>query len=149
MKAVVQRVSNASVSVDNEIIASINFGLVIFVGINYTDSEKDIDKLAKKILELRIFNDSDDKTNFNVQQVKGEVLLISQFTLCADIRKGNRPSFIKAMEPNEAKKLFNKLFDKLINSGLKIFKGKFGSMMDVQLNNIGPMTIILDTSNAK
>ena len=149
MKAVVQRVSNASVSVDNEIIAGINFGLVIFVGINYTDSEKDIDKLAKKILELRIFNDSDDKTNFNVQQVKGEVLLISQFTLCADTRKGNRPSFIKAMEPNEAKKLFNKLFDKLINSGLKIFQGKFGSMMDVQLNNIGPMTIILDTNNAK
>ena len=149
MKAVVQRVSNASVSVDNEIIAGINFGLVIFVGINYTDSEKDIDKLAKKILELRIFNDSDDKTNFNVQQVKGEILLISQFTLCADTRKGNRPSFIKAMEPNEAKKLFNKLFDKLINSGLKIFKGKFGSMMDVKLNNIGPMTIILDTQNEK
>ncbi len=149
MKAVIQRASDASVTVDNEIIASINFGLVVFVGINYTDSEDDVYKLSNKILELRIFNDSMNKTNFNIQQVKGEILLVSQFTLCAETKKGNRPSFVNAMEPNEAKKLFNKLFDALIISGVKVFKGKFRSMMDVKLNNIGPMTIILDTNNAK
>ena len=108
MKAVVQRVSDASVAVDNEIIAGINLGLVIFVGINYTDSEDDMYKLSKKILELRIFNDNKNKTNFSVRQIKGEILLISQFTLCADTKKGNRPSFIKAMEPNGAKKLFDR-----------------------------------------
>ena len=149
MKVIIQRVSYASVSVDSATIASINSGIVVFIGINYDDSEKDIHKVSKKILELRIFNDNNNKTNFNIQEVKGEILLISQFTLCADTKKGNRPSFIKAMEPKGAKILFNKLFSELINSGLKIFKGKFGSMMNVKLNNVGPMTIILDTKNEK
>ena len=149
MKAVIQRVSDASVTVDNKTVASINLGLVIFVGINYNDSEDDMRKLCKKILGLRIFNDNNNKTNFSINQIKGEILLISQFTLYADTKKGNRPSFIKAMEPNRAKNLFDKLFNELIKSRLKIFKGKFGSMMDVKLNNIGPMTIILDTQNEK
>ena len=149
MKAVIQRVSDASVTVSNKTVASINLGLVVFVGINYNDSEDDMRKLCKKILGLRIFNDDSNKTNFSINQIKGEILLISQFTLCADTKKGNRPSFIKAMEPNKAKDLFDKLFNELIKSRLKIFKGKFGSMMDVKLNNIGPMTIILDTDNAK
>ena len=108
MKAVIQRASDASVTVDNEIIAGINFGLVVFVGINYTDSEDDVYKLSNKILELRIFNDSMNKTNFNIQQVKGEILLVSQFTLCAETKKGIRPSFVNDMEPNEAKKLNEK-----------------------------------------
>ena len=149
MKAVIQRVSDASVTVGNKTVASINLGLVIFVGINYNDSENDMHKLCKKILGLRIFNDDNNKTNFSINQIKGEILLISQFTLCASTKKGNRPSFIKAMEPDKAKDLFNKLFNELIKSRLKIFKGKFGSMMDVKLNNIGPMTIILDTQNEK
>ena len=149
MKAVIQRVSDASVTVSNKTVASINLGLVVFVGINYNDSEDDMRKLCKKILGLRIFNDDSNKTNFSINQIKGEILLISQFTLCADTKKGNRPSFIKAMEPNKAKDLFDKLFNELIKSRLKIFKGKFGSMMDIKLNNIGPMTITLDTQNEK
>ena len=149
MKAAIQRVSNANVSVNEEIIASINLGLVIFVGINYDDSEKDMYKLCNKILQLRIFSDNEDKINLNIKKIQGEILLISQFTLCADTKKGNRPSFKNAMEPNGAKKLFDKLYNELINSNLKIFKGKFGTTMNVQLTNTGPMTIILDTCNAK
>ena len=149
MKAVIQRVNNASVSVDNKTIATINIGLVIFVGIYSNDTEEDMHKLYKKILKLRIFSDIDGNTNFSIEKIKGEILLISQFTLCANTKKGNRPSFQKAMNPTNAQKIFNRLYDKLINSNLKIFKGKFGAMMHIKLTNIGPMTIIVDTHNEK
>ena len=109
MKAVIQRVTQASVEVNNKIISNIAKGLVIFVGINNTDTNDDIDKLYKKILKLRIFSDKSNKTNLNVEKAQGSILLISQFTLCADINKGNRPSFQKAMEPQKAKQLFNSL----------------------------------------
>ena len=146
MKAVIQRVSQASVEVNNKIISNIAKGLVIFVGINYTDTNDDIDKLYKKILKLRIFSDNSNKTNLNVEKAQGSILLISQFTLCADINKGNRPSFKNAMGPEKAKKMFDVLYKKLRdNSSLKVKKGQFGAMMHIKLNNIGPMTIIVDT----
>ena len=149
MKALIQRVGKANVSVNGKSVGTIGKGLLIFIGIYYNDSIDDIYKICKKIINLRIFNDSNKKLNKSVLDIRGEILLVSQFTLCAETKKGNRPSFVNAMEPNEAKKLFNKLFDALIISGVKVFKGKFRSMMDVKLNNIGPMTIILDTNNAK
>ena len=98
MKAVIQRVDNANVSIENKTIASISRGAVIFIGINYKDTEDDMMKLSNKILKLRVFNDSFNKTNLSIQDIKGEILLISQFTLCANTKKGNRPSFQKAME---------------------------------------------------
>tara|TARA_Y100001970_G_scaffold193363_1_gene234988 strand:- start:764 stop:1210 length:447 start_codon:yes stop_codon:yes gene_type:complete len=144
--ALVQRVSNGSVAVKSKEIASINQGLLILLGIFNEDSQDDVLKVCKKILNLRIFNDSNDKMHYNVQDVKGEILLISQFTLCANIKKGNRPSFINAMEPTKAEVLFE-MMKKELGLYTKTKIGQFGSMMSVSLINEGPMTIIIDTQN--
>ena len=146
MIALVQRVSNGSVAVKSKEIASINQGLLILLGIFNEDSQDDVLKVCKKILNLRIFNDSNDKMHYNVQDVKGEILLISQFTLCANIKKGNRPSFINAMEPTKAEVLFE-MMKKELSLYAKTKIGQFGSMMSVSLINEGPMTIIIDTQN--
>ncbi len=146
MIALVQRVSNGSVAVKSKEIASINQGLLILLGIFNEDSQDDVLKVCKKILNLRIFNDSNDKMHYNVQDVKGEILLISQFTLCANIKKGNRPSFINAMEPTKAEVLFE-MMKKELGLYTKTKIGQFGSMMSVSLINEGPMTIIIDTQN--
>ena len=105
----------------------------------------DIDKICNKIINLRIFDDENKKINFNICDIKGEILLVSQFTLCANTKKGNRPSFIDAMNPSSAKKMFNILANQLLAKRIKVAKGEFGEYMTVEINNIGPMTIQLDT----
>ena len=145
MKALIQRVDFADVKVDNKSVASIKLGLLIFIGIYSDDTIDDIDKIYNKIINLRIFDYGDKKNNWSILDIKGDILLVSQFTLCASIKKGNRPSFINAMEPVNAKIFFNLLFDKLSKNNIKVFKGKFGEDMIVNINNVGPMTIQIDT----
>ena len=144
MRALIQKVSSAKVEVKNKTISSINDGLLIFIGIYFNDTLNDIDKLYKKILNIRLF---EDKNQFSVLDVQGEILLVSQFTLCADTKRGNRPSFKSAMEPKSAKKMFDCLVNKFKNSKLKIKEGEFGETMDITLINNGPMTIFLDTQS--
>tara|TARA_Y100001935_G_scaffold85996_2_gene71390 strand:- start:120 stop:554 length:435 start_codon:yes stop_codon:yes gene_type:complete len=144
MRALIQKVSSAKVEVENKTISSINDGLLIFIGIYFNDTINDIDKLYNKILNIRLF---EDKNQFSVLDVQGEILLVSQFTLCADTKRGNRPSFKSAMEPKSAKKMFDCLVNKFKNSKLKIKEGKFGETMDITLKNNGPMTIFLDTKS--
>ena len=145
MKALIQRVDFADVKVDNKSVASIKLGLLIFIGIYSDDTIDDIDKIYNKIINLRIFDYGDKKNNWSILDIKGDILLVSQFTLCASTKKGNRPSFINAMEPVNAKIFFNLLFDKLSKNNIKVFKGKFGEDMIVNINNVGPMTIQIDT----
>ena len=144
MRALIQKVSSAKVEVKNKTISSINDGLLIFIGIYFNDTLNDIDKLYNKILNIRLF---EDKNQFSVLDVQGEILLVSQFTLCADTKRGNRPSFKSAMDPKSAKKMFDCLVNKFKNSKLKIKEGKFGETMDITLKNNGPMTIFLDTKS--
>ena len=146
MKALIQRVKKSSVSVDNKTISTIGKGLLIFIGIYCHDTIDDVFKLCNKILNLRIFNNGDNKINYNILDIKGEILLISQFTLCADTKKGNRPSFIKAMNAKDAVNLFDMVVKKINNHAITK-TGKFGAMMDISLINDGPMTIMLDTKN--
>lgn len=142
MRIVIQKVSKASVAVNNEIVGTINKGLLILAGFEKVDTLEDIEWICNKTVNMRIFNDAEGKMNLSVQDIEGEILLISQFTLYANIKKGNRPSFIKAAKPETAIPLYQKtiqVFEKLL---LKpIATGKFGAMMDVQLNNDGPVTI--------
>ncbi len=146
MKALIQRVSQGKVSVDSNQIASISGGMVVLLGIFNDDTELDVLKVCKKILNLRIFNDSKNKINYNIKDISGEILLVSQFTLCANTKKGNRPSFINAMVPNKAEKLFN-MVKKELSLYVETEIGQFGAMMSLQLTNEGPMTIIIDTHN--
>jgi D-tyrosyl-tRNA(Tyr) deacylase len=148
MKVVIQRVSHAQVSVDNEIVGKIERGLLILLGIGHNDSDEDIDYLVRKIIHLRIFNDMDSKMNLSIKDIDGDVLIISQFTLFADTKKGNRPSYIQAAQPIIAKNLYEKFllhfekeFDKKIQAGI------FGADMKVELLNDGPVTIIIDSKN--
>ena len=146
MKALIQRVSHGTVSVGPNQIARINGGMVILLGIFNNDTELDVLKVCKKILNLRIFNDSKNKINYNIQDINGEILLVSQFTLCANTKKGNRPSFINAMVPNKAEKLFN-MVKKELSLYVETKIGQFGATMSLALTNEGPMTIIIDTHN--
>lgn len=144
MKVVIQRVTHASVTVNNKIIGSIGKGYLILFGVGQSDTEKDAQKLADKILGLRIFSDENDKINLSLKDINGEVLIVSQFTLYADCKKGNRPSFIKSGEPTEANRLyeyFANLFDGKVKN---VQKGIFGADMKVELLNDGPFTIILE-----
>ena len=144
MRALIQRVTSASVKVDGEIVGKIGKGFLIFLGIYEEDTEEKIEKLTKKIVNLRIFNDENDKMNLSIKDIKGEILLISQFTLCADARKGNRPSFIMAKEPNDANVIYEKTIESIRNEGIIVEKGIFGADMKVELLNDGPVTILLD-----
>lgn len=145
MKAVIQRVSEASVKVDNQIVGEIGKGLMLLIGIDENDEKTDADWLIQKILNLRIFGDEDDKLNLSVKDISGEILCISQFTLIADYKKGNRPSFIKAAKPEKAVPLFEYFKEEIAKSGLKIEKGIFGADMKVSLINDGPVTIVMDS----
>lgn len=145
MKAVIQRVSEARVQVDGKTVGEIENGLMLLIGIDEQDKKDDADWLIQKILNLRIFGDEDKKLNLSVKDISGEILCISQFTLIADYKKGNRPSFIKAAKPDQAIPLFNYFIEELGKSGLKTQSGIFGADMKVALINDGPVTIVMDS----
>lgn len=145
MKIVVQRVSQASVKVDGEIVGEISQGLLLLVGIEENDEKEDTEWLSKKILDLRIFSDEEGKMNRSVKDINGEILCVSQFTLIADYKKGNRPSFIKAAKPEKAVPLFEYFKGLIKSSGLKTESGIFGADMKVSLLNDGPVTIVMDS----
>ena len=146
MKAVIQRVKHAQVSVDGETVGKVGEGYMILVGVQEDDTNADAEILARKTANLRVFTDEDDKMNRSVLDIDGEILAISQFTLCADVKKGNRPSFIGAAEPCEAERLYNLYCDELLKNGVrKVEKGVFGAHMEVELLNNGPVTILYDT----
>ena len=144
MRALIQRVTSASVKVDGKSVGKIGKGFLVFLGIYEEDTEEKIEKLTKKIINLRIFNDENDKMNLSIKEVKGEILLISQFTLCADTRKGNRPSFVSAKNPKDANVIYEKTIESIRNECIIVEKGIFGADMKVELLNDGPVTILLD-----
>ena len=146
MRAVIQRVENASVKINDQIISSINTGILVLLGIETEDNEEDIAWLTKKISQLRIFNDNKGVMNLSLLDINGEAIVVSQFTLHAKTKKGNRPSYINAAHPDKAIPLYNLFIsemDKLLLK--KVQTGKFGAMMDITLINSGPVTIIIDT----
>ena len=145
MKAVIQRVKSASVSVDDKIIGEIATGFLILLGVEQSDTQDDLDYLVKKTIGLRIFKDDNKNMNLSIKDVGGEALVVSQFTLCADTSRGRRPSFIKAANPEEADSMYQQFCEQLTMNNLSVQTGKFGAMMDVSLVNDGPVTIILDS----
>jgi D-aminoacyl-tRNA deacylase len=147
LKVLIQRVNYGSVTVGNDIIGAVKKGYVLFVGIARDDTDKDIDYLVKKILNLRVFSDCNGKFNESALDIKAEFLIISQFTLFADTRKGNRPSFTEAANPEKAELLFNRFVNAMQSSDLKVDTGVFQKHMIVQIENDGPVTIILDSRN--
>ena len=144
MKFVIQRVSQASVTVDNKTVGKINKGFLVLIGVGQDDTKEEADRLIKKMIQLRIFEDENGKTNLALKDVNGELLLISQFTLYADCRKGNRPSFINAAKPELAEKLYEYIIAECKKQVPIVEKGVFGADMKVELLNDGPFTIILD-----
>lgn len=148
MRLVIQRASEASVKIEDEIVGKIQQGLVILIGIEEQDTTEDADWLIQKISQLRVFSDENGKMNLSIQEIKGSFLIISQFTLHASTKKGNRPSYIKAAKPEIAIPLYNYFIDSLkTNSNLSVETGKFGADMKVALVNDGPITIIMDSKN--
>lgn len=146
MRIVIQRVSEASVKVEGEIISAIKNGMLVLVGIEDSDSQDDIDWLTTKIIQLRIFDDENGVMNLSVKDVNGEILIVSQFTLHASTKKGNRPSYIRASKPDFAIPMYEKFIQKTEELlGKKVGTGQFGAMMDVALVNDGPVTIIIDS----
>ena len=148
MRTVIQRVTNASVTVESKVVAEIQKGLLVFVGIEEADSQEDLDWLVTKITQLRIFNDENEVMNLSVQDIDGDVLVVSQFTLHAATKKGNRPSYIKAAKPDIAIPMYER-FVKALESklGKKVPTGIFGADMKVLLLNDGPVTILIDSKN--
>lgn len=144
MKALIQRVKSASVTIDGELYSKIGKGLLVFLGVEKGDTVENCEKLSQKVLNLRIFEDENDKMNLSVNDVKGEILVVSQFTLCGDCKKGTRPSFDKAAHPDIAVKLYEDFVEKIRSSGLKTETGKFRAMMDVELINDGPVTFMVE-----
>ena len=146
MRIIVQRSKESSVSVNNKLINKIDHGLVLLVGFTHNDTEKDLDYLVNKVINLRIFDDENHVMNKSILDTKGEILSISQFTLYADTKKGHRPSYIKALNGSEAIKLYE-LFNQKLNNYVKTYPGIFGADMQVNIQNDGPVTIILDSPN--
>ena len=144
--AVLQRVDSGSVKVKNIIVGKINRGYVILLGISKSDKETDADYLVEKIINLRLFNDHDKKMNLSIKEVKGSALIISQFTLCADTKKGRRPSFINVAEPKMAKNLYQYFIEKIQLKKILVETGEFGAEMKVDLVNNGPVTLVLDSN---
>ena len=147
MRIVIQRVSRASVKVADETVGKIDNGLLVFLGISHDDQEEDVHWLAKKLMNLRIFNDDEGKMNLSLNDVDGEVLMVSQFTLHASTKKGNRPSFVKSANPNLGKRLYYYFIDYLKEYKISVATGVFGAMMEIELLNDGPVTIIMDSKN--
>ncbi|HNT29425.1 MAG TPA: D-aminoacyl-tRNA deacylase [bacterium] len=148
MKAVIQRVSQASVTVNGQVTGQINEGLLILLGIKSGDHEKQADWLADKIVNLRIFPDAEDKMNRSLLDVQGEALIISQFTLYGDCERGRRPSFVEAARPEEAQPLYDYFVKQIHDCGIRTATGVFQAMMDVTLTNSGPVTIIVETKQS-
>ena len=144
MKLVVQRVKNASVEVDNKIVGKIEKGYLVLIGVTHSDTKEIADYLVKKLCNLRIFEDENEKMNLNIKQVEGSFLIVSQFTLYGDCTEGNRPSFTNAARPEFANELYEYFCDKCKDNGIHVEKGIFGADMKVNLLNDGPVTIILD-----
>lgn len=145
MKFLIQRVSNASVTIENQTVGSINEGFCVFAGISDTDTKETADKMIRKLVNLRIFSDDEGKTNLNLASVKGELLIISQFTLYADCRHGNRPSFLNAGKPGPSQELYEYIITRCREYIPKVEHGEFGADMKVSLTNDGPFTICLDS----
>ena len=143
MKAVVQRVKNASVTIDGNLYSSIGKGYLILFGAEKGDTKEQADWLANKVSVLRCFNDENGKMNLSIQDVKGEMLIVSQFTLCADIKKGTRPSFDNAMKPDEANELYEYFVKKVKENNIPVQTGVFGAHMEVNLLNDGPVTFVI------
>ena len=148
MRAVVQRVSRARVTVGDDIVGEIGRGLLVLLGVGHEDGEDDADYLAEKIMGLRVFEDDSGKMNRAVGEAEGSVLVVSQFTLYGDVRRGKRPSFDAAAPPEKARTLYEYFVDRVRASGLRCETGKFQEMMQVELVNDGPVTILLDSSKA-
>ena len=149
MKVVIQRTSKASVKVDEKIVGQIEKGLVVLVGIGRNDTVDDINTIIQKLINLRIFPDAEGKLNLSLKDINGSILSISQFTLYADVRKGRRPNFTDAAKPDVAEKLYNDFNDLVKKEDISIETGQFGAMMDVDLINDGPITIILESVEGK
>jgi len=145
VKALLQRVSGAKVSVAGEVVGSIGPGLVVFIGVANGDGEKDVQYLAEKTTALRIFDDGEGKLNLSVLDIDGEILLVSQFTLLADTRKGRRPGFTEAAPPAQAEALFEQFVEQIRATGLKVATGRFQQYMQVEIHNDGPVTIMIDS----
>ena len=147
MIAVIQRVLDAKVQINNSEERSITNGLVILLGVHKDDVEKDVTYLADKIIGLRIFNDQNNKMNHSLLDINGSVLIISQFTLCGDIRKGRRPNFLSAANPSKGRSMYNNFIQRFKQKDLNVVNGEFGAHMDVSLVNNGPVTFVIDTKN--
>ncbi len=145
MRAVVQRVSQANVKVEEKMVGEIEKGLLVFLGVGKKDTEKDIEYLVEKILNLRIFEDENDKMNLSLFDIKGELLIVSQFTLYGDVRKGRRPNFTDSAPPKKAELIYNQFVEKCKTYSIDVEEGIFGADMDVNLVNDGPVTILLDS----
>lgn len=146
MRAVVQRVKSSKVTVDGEVIGSVNRGFNVLLGISKDDTIEDVNYIKDKIVNLRVFEDEDNKMNKSLLDIQGELLVISQFTLYGDCRKGRRPNFMEAMKGSEAEKLYETFLEEIKKSGLRVQCGKFGADMTVDIVNDGPVTILLDSS---
>ncbi len=146
MRAVVQRVSSSKVSVDEEVVGQINRGLMVLLGVTHSDTSKDVDYMVDKVTNLRIFEDEDEKMNLSLKDIKGELLVVSQFTLYGDARKGRRPSFSEAARPEIANPLYEEFIEKIKQQGINVGTGKFGAHMMVDLTNDGPVTILLEST---
>ena len=144
MKVLIQRVKNASVTIDGEIYSEINQGILALVGIEKGDNIENVQKVAKKIANLRIFPDENGKMNKSIVDITGEMLIVSQFTLCGDCKKGTRPSFDKSASPDIANNLYEAFINEIKTFGIKTGTGKFGAMMDVALINDGPVTFMIE-----
>ena len=145
MRAVVQRVTNSSVTVDEQITGQIGKGLMVLIGVEDGDTEKDAEYIAKKVTALRVFDDAEGVMNLSVQDISGEILAVSQFTLLGDVRKGNRPSYFTAARPEEADHLYRKVIDLIKDKGIHVEEGVFQAEMLVKIDNDGPVTILLDS----
>lgn len=145
MKALIQRVSDASVAVNGDTVGNIGRGILLFLGIEKGDDEREVDHMSTKVMNLRIFEDAGGKMNLSVKDVGGSVLVVSQFTLAADCRKGNRPSFDTAEIPEKAETLYTLFIQRLVDSGIPVSSGRFGVYMKVSLVNDGPVTFLLDS----
>lgn len=144
MKLLVQRVANANVKVDDKIVGKVDKGFLVLCGVTHTDTKETADYLVKKLLNLRVFEDENEKMNLSLKQVNGELLIVSQFTLYADTSSGNRPSFINAAKPDMANELYEYFCSQCAKEGIHVEKGVFGTHMEVNLLNDGPVTIMLE-----